>query len=186
MLNAAADRVKDFFDQCVPWGSGVDPMGNKSHAGERQCEQLRNKLSEATLQVEKAPEDVSTRTRGPRGGRGRGRAGGSAPAPAPAPVPPLLKREADEAGLDELLPPIPPLPKRRAADKELIEKLQQEVENLKKAPPPPPPAAGPPAPPLAEQLTMGTPGAEPLTMADRLLLAEVCELVCALACSCAC
>ena len=71
-------------------------------------------------------------------------------------------------------------------ERQQLKELKQMVAVLKKKIPQDVAAA--PAPPSAEQLTLGgaTQGEAPQTMADRLLLAEVCEHACVLVCLCAC
>ena len=80
MLDAACQRVHEFFEKCPPWGSGKDHLGNKSVAGVRQSSMLRAKVSEILESVERYEMKASPLRGGSgpdaRSGGGRGRGGG--------------------------------------------------------------------------------------------------------------
>lgn len=162
-------------------------MGNRSNAGARQSSILRKKLIDTAGQVESAAEFAKRpRTGRGRSNRSRGREGGHRGAPA------QFKRERQihsDSDSDSEKPPAMARAKKPKVETELqrldeaerqeLKELKQMVLDLKKMPQA---VAAAPGPPSSEQLTLGgTNGGEaPQTMADRLLLAEVCEHACVL------
>ena len=195
LLNKKLDNttaaITDFFDKCGVWGSGLDSSGNRSQAGVRQCDVLRNKLSETLSIVEmyiQMPKRPPARGRAQgarsnnRGGRNRGASAQS-------------KRGwqgLSDSDTDKEKPQLEAGTKKQKVEKKTedlkqlheadLEELKQLVKELKNIPQAPQAVAAAPAPPSAEQLTLGgtTVGEAPQTMADRLMLAEVCEHACVL------